>query len=68
MLIIFGVLVNIAKPCSKKCICSAYQMDFDSKVSEDAMFQYAKLSYELGNPYEPPQLVLHPLLTGSRSP
>ena len=32
-------------------------MDFDSKVVR-MLFQYAKLSYELGNPYEPPQLVL----------
>ena len=51
--------VNIAKPtAARNAFRSAYQMDFDSKVSEDAMFQYAKLSYELGNPYEPPQLVL----------
>ena len=51
--------VNIAKPtAARNAFRSASQMDFDSKVREDALFQYAKLSYELGNPYESPQLVL----------
>ena len=31
---------------------SASKMNFNRKISEDALFNYAKLSYELGNPYE----------------
>ena len=32
-------------------------MNFDSEVKEDAFFNYAKLSYEIGNPYKtPPQV------------
>lgn len=31
---------------------SAYQMDFDRKVQQLAHEQYAKLSYEIGNPFE----------------
>ena len=37
---------------------SAARMNFDATVKEDAFFQYAKLSYQLGNPYEAPQQVL----------
>ena len=38
---------------------SASSMTFDPQVNEDALFQYAKLSYQLGNPYETPQEVLN---------
>lgn len=31
---------------------SAYQMDYDAKVQQLAHEQYAKLSYEIGNPFE----------------
>lgn len=31
---------------------NAYQMDFDAQIQQDAMLNYAKLSYEIGNPYE----------------
>ena len=31
---------------------SASEMNFDLKVKEDASLNYAKLSYELGNPYK----------------
>ncbi len=31
---------------------SASEMDFNAKVKEDAMLNYAKLSYEEGNPYK----------------
>lgn len=37
---------------------SAAGMDFDSLVKEDALLQYAKLSYEIGNPYEDTSSVL----------
>jgi len=28
------------------------EMDFDKKIQEDALYNYAKLGYELGNPFE----------------
>ena len=31
---------------------NASEMDFESKIQEDAYFNYAKLSYEIGNPYQ----------------
>lgn len=31
---------------------SASEMDFDPKIKEDAMLNYAKLSYEIGNSYQ----------------
>ena len=31
---------------------NASEMDFDPKIKEDATYNYAKLSYEIGNPYE----------------
>ena len=37
---------------------TASVMSFDANVTEDALLQYAKLSYELGNPYETPQGVI----------
>ena len=37
---------------------SAHQMDYDAHVKQLAHEQYAKLSYELGNPFEPaPQVI-----------
>lgn len=32
---------------------SASEMAFDAKIQEDAMLNYAKLSYEIGNSYQP---------------
>ncbi|WP_026915345.1 tetratricopeptide repeat protein [Christiangramia portivictoriae] len=37
---------------------NAAEMDFDAKIKEDALFNYAKLSYEIGNSYESPSQVL----------
>jgi TolA-binding protein len=31
---------------------SAAEMDFDAKIKEDAALNYAKLSYDIGNPYQ----------------
>ncbi|MGB5942779.1 MAG: tetratricopeptide repeat protein [Leeuwenhoekiella sp.] len=37
---------------------NAYQMDFESKIKQDSGLNYAKLSYEIGNAYEPaPQAI-----------
>ena len=33
-------------------------MDFNSTIKEDAFLNYAKLSYDIGNPYEDPPKVL----------
>ena len=37
---------------------NASQMDFDSQIQEDAYLNYAKLSYDIGNPYKPAAEVL----------
>jgi len=38
----------------------ASEMNFDPQVKEDAFLNYAKLSYEIGNPYEsPPQVLIN---------
>lgn len=37
---------------------NASQMDFDLKIQEDAWLNYAKISYEIGNPYQPAPQVL----------
>lgn len=37
---------------------SAYQMTYDPKVQELAHLQYAKLGYEVGNPFESPSAVI----------
>jgi len=51
--------LQIKKPtAARNAFRSASQMTFDAKVTEDALFQYGKLSYELGNPYESPQAVI----------
>ena len=36
----------------------ASEMNYDSKISEDSLLQYAKLSYESGNPFESAQKVM----------
>ena len=52
--------LQIQKPtAARNAFRSASRMRFDPKVNEDALFQYAKLSYQLGNPYETPQEVLN---------
>ena len=43
---------------------SAAAMDFDAQIKQDAFLQYAKLSYENGNPYENPTAVLLRFLEG----
>ena len=37
---------------------NASQMNFDLKIQEDAWLNYAKISYEIGNPYQPAPQVL----------
>ena len=37
---------------------NASEMEFDAKIQQDAMLNYAKLSYEIGNSYESPSQVL----------
>ncbi len=37
---------------------NASQMDFDLKIQEDAWLNYAKISYEIGNPYQAVSQVL----------
>ena len=42
---------------------NASQMDFEPKIQEDAYYNYAKISYETGNPYESVPAVLSSYLT-----
>lgn len=42
---------------------SAYQMTYDAKVQQLAHLQYAKLSYELGNPFESASNVIQSYIT-----
>jgi len=42
---------------------NASEMDFDAKIQEDANLNYAKLSYEIGNSYQPVPDVLSAFLT-----
>ncbi|WP_298535010.1 tetratricopeptide repeat protein [uncultured Algibacter sp.] len=37
---------------------NASQMNYDLKIQEDAWLNYAKISYEIGNPYQPAPQVL----------
>ena len=37
---------------------SAANMAYDTKIQEDAFYNYAKLSYDVGNPYQPATSVL----------
>ena len=41
---------------------NASQMDFDLQIKEDAWLNYAKLSYEIGNPYQSVPQVLYEYL------
>lgn len=41
---------------------NASEMDFDAKIQEDAYLNYAKLSYEIGNPYQSVPEVLNTYL------
>lgn len=40
------------KPEALNAFRNASEMDFDSKIQEDAWLNYAKLSYDIGNPYQ----------------
>lgn len=42
---------------------NASEMEFDAKIREDAMLNYAKLSYEIGNSYQPVPDVLSAFLS-----
>ncbi|TXD83337.1 tetratricopeptide repeat protein [Subsaximicrobium wynnwilliamsii] len=42
---------------------NASQMDYDLKIQEDAYLNYAKISYEIGNPYQSVPQVLTSYLT-----
>ena len=42
---------------------NASQMDFDSAIKQDAWLNYAKLSYEIGNPYQSPTEVIKAYLS-----
>ena len=42
---------------------SAGKMDFDAALQEDAYYHYAKLSYDVGNPYESTPVTLQKYLT-----
>ena len=44
---------------------SAYQMDYDKKVKKLAHQQYAKLSYDIGNPFENPTSVIQDYIAGN---
>ena len=39
----------------------ASEMQFNAVITEDALLNYARLSYEIGNSYESPSLVLQRL-------
>ena len=42
---------------------SSYQMDYDKSVKKLAHEQYAKLSYDIGNPFESPTTVIQDYIT-----
>ncbi len=42
---------------------SAYQMNYDAKVQKLSHLQYAKLSYDIGNPFESAQTVIQKYLS-----
>jgi tetratricopeptide (TPR) repeat protein len=50
------------KPEALNAFKSASEMDFDAKIKEDAFLNYAKLSYEEGNPYKSVAEVLQDFL------
>ena len=51
------------KPEALNAFKSASEMNFDKKIKEDAFLNYAKLSYEQGNPYKSVADVLQDFLT-----
>ena len=51
------------KPEALNAFKSASEMNFDPKIKEDAFLNYAKLSYEQGNPYKSVAEVLQDFLT-----
>lgn len=46
------------KPEALNAFRTAAQMDFSTAIQQDALLNYARLSYEIGNPYEPVPHVL----------
>ena len=46
---------------------SAYQMDYDASVKQLAHEQYAKLGYDIGNPFESPTTVIQNYITANPS-
>lgn len=46
---------------------SSYQMDYDAKVKKLAHEQYAKLSYDIGNPFESPSTVLQNYINANQN-
>src|SRR5690606_34093866 len=51
------------KPEALNAFKSASEMDFNPTIKEDAFLNYAKLSYEQGNPYKSVATVLQDFLT-----
>lgn len=51
------------KPQALNAFKNASEMLFDAQIAEDAYFNYAKLSYEIGNPYQSVPEVLTNFLT-----
>ncbi|MBT8243739.1 MAG: tetratricopeptide repeat protein [Winogradskyella sp.] len=57
------------KPEALNAFRNASQMSFDNKIKEDAWLNYAKLSYEIGNPYQSvPQVLSSYLETYPKTP
>ncbi|CAD7813080.1 Lipopolysaccharide assembly protein B [Chryseobacterium aquaeductus] len=46
---------------------SSYQMDYDASVKQLAHEQYAKLGYDIGNPFESPTAVIQDYITANPS-
>ncbi|WP_312089963.1 tetratricopeptide repeat protein [Chryseobacterium sp.] len=46
---------------------SSYQMDYDANVKQLAHEQYAKLGYDIGNPFESPTTVIQNYITANSS-
>jgi tetratricopeptide (TPR) repeat protein len=45
-------LLNNQKSQALNAFKNASEMSFDAKIQEDAFYNYAKLSYDIGNPYQ----------------
>jgi len=52
----------VQKQAALNAFRNAAQMSFDPKIKKDAWLNYAKLSYEIGNPYKSVPEVLHEYL------